>query len=82
VLIVPPDVLKQLAPIPRADRERLLKALEMVAEAPTKRFPFVTEMVENPGVWRLRKGDRRAVFRIRGTDVILDRVGHRKEVYR
>jgi mRNA interferase RelE/StbE len=82
VLIVPPDVLKQLAPIPRADRERLLKALEMVAEAPTKRFPFVTEMVGNPGVWRLRKGDWRAVSRICGTDVILDRVGHRKEVYR
>jgi len=30
----------------------------------------------------LRKGDWRAVYRMRGTDVILDRVGNRRDVYR
>ena len=81
-LVIPPDVLKQLAGLPKADRQRLLTALETVAAQPTVRFPFVTEMVGEKGVWRLRKGDWRAIFRIRGTDVVLDRVAHRREVCR
>jgi mRNA interferase RelE/StbE len=81
-LLIPPDVVKQLAGIPKADRQRLLDALEMVAAKPTKRFPFTTQLVGQPGVWRLRKGEWRAVFRIHRSDVILDRVGHRREVYR
>ena len=81
-LIIPPDVLRQLAAIPRRDRGRLLEALEMVAAEPATRFPFVTEMVGQPGVWRLRKGDWRAVFRWRDADVVVDRVGNRRDVYR
>jgi mRNA interferase RelE/StbE len=81
-VIIPPDVLRQLAVIPRRDRERLLKALEMVAAEPARRFPFTTELVGHPGIWRLRKGDWRAVYRIHGTDVVLDRVGNRRDVYR
>ncbi|HVC62283.1 MAG TPA: type II toxin-antitoxin system RelE/ParE family toxin [Acetobacteraceae bacterium] len=81
-LIVPPDVLRQLMAIPKRDRERLLKALEMVASEPARRFSFVTEMIGQQGVWRLRKGDWRAVFRRRDADVVVDRVGNRREVYR
>ena len=81
-LVIPPDVVKQLAAIPKADRKRLLAALESVAAEPAKRLPFMTEMVGQRDVWRLRKGDWRAVFRIFQGDVILDRVGHRREIYR
>lgn len=81
-LLIPSDVLKQLAGLPKVDRKRLLEALESVAAQPTQRFAFVTQMVGQAGVWRLRKGDWRAVFRIREGDVIVDRVGHRREVYR
>jgi hypothetical protein len=34
------------------------------------------------GRFRVRQGDWRAVFRIDGTDVLVDRVGTRGEVYR
>jgi mRNA-degrading endonuclease RelE of RelBE toxin-antitoxin system len=81
-LIIPPDVLPQLAALPKRDRERLLDALEMVAAEPNRRFSIVTELVGQPGVWRLRKGNWRAVFRRRGADVVVDRVGNRKDVYR
>jgi mRNA interferase RelE/StbE len=81
-LVIPRDVWRQLAAMPKRDRERLLEALQLVAAEPTKRYPFVTQLIGEPGVWRLRKGDWRAVYRIWGADVILDRVGHRKEVYR
>lgn len=81
-LVIPPDVLRQLVAMPRRDRERLLEALEMVAAEPTKRFTFVTELVGDPGVWRLRKGDWRAVYRWRDADMVLDRVGNRRDIYR
>lgn len=81
-LLIPRDVWRQFAAMPKRDRERLIEALQLVAADPTKRFPFVTQLVGESGAWRLRKGDWRAVYRIVGTDVILDRVGHRKEVYR
>ena len=67
-LVIPPDVLRQLAAMPKKDRERLLDALELVAAEPARRLAFVTRMVGQPGVWRLRKGDG-----------MLDRVGHRKD---
>lgn len=81
-LLIPPDVMKQLAVVPRADRKRLLDALAAVAGEPMKRFPFATQLVGQAGAWRVRKGDWRAVYRILEGDVVLDRVGHRREVYR
>lgn len=63
-LLIPPDVLEQLAGLPKADRKRVLETLQAVAADPGFRWPFVTEMVGSPGVWRLRKGDWRAVYRL------------------
>lgn len=63
-LLIPPDVLEQLAGLPKVDRKRVLEALEAVAADPGFRWPFVTEMVGLAGVWRLRKGDWRAVYRL------------------
>jgi len=81
-LLIPPAVVKELAALPKADRKRLLDALDVVAAEPTKRFAFVTPLVGQAGVFRVRKGDWRAVFHIEHGDVILDRVRHRREVYR
>ncbi|MGH6975660.1 MAG: type II toxin-antitoxin system RelE family toxin [Stellaceae bacterium] len=80
-LLIPPAVVKELAALPKADRKRLLDALEAIAAEPHKRFPFVTPLVGQAGIFRARKGDWRAVFRIEHGDVILDRVRHRREVY-
>ena len=81
-LIVPTVVLKQLKSVPKADQARIIEALEQVAHNLTVRMPFVTEMVGEPGVWRLRKGDWRAIFVIEGADVVVTRVGNRREIYR
>jgi mRNA-degrading endonuclease RelE of RelBE toxin-antitoxin system len=55
---------------------------KLVAEDLTARHSFVTEMVNEPGVWRLRKGDWRAVYTIESGDVVVRNVGHRREVYK
>lgn len=81
-VLIPLDVLKQMASLPKADRKRILEALEAVAAAPNVRQPFVTEMVGQPGVWRLRKGDWRAAYRMEGGNVVVIWVMHRREAYR
>jgi mRNA-degrading endonuclease RelE of RelBE toxin-antitoxin system len=81
-LLIPPAVFKQLAVMPRADAERLLNRLERIAEAPGGHHPNVVALAGTVGSYRVRQGNWRAVFSIEDGDVILDRVGHRREVYR
>jgi mRNA-degrading endonuclease RelE of RelBE toxin-antitoxin system len=81
-LIIPTAVLKQMKAMPKADQARIIDALEQVAENLAVRMPFVIERVGEPGVWRLRKGDWRATFVIDGADVVVTRIGNRREVYR
>ena len=81
-LLIPPAVFKQLAAMPGADAKRLLDRLERIAEAPGERHPNVVALAGAIGSYRVRQGDWRAVFSIEDGDVILDRVAHRREVYR
>ena len=81
-LLIPPTVFKQLAAMPNADARRLLDRLEKIADAPEKRHPNVVPLAGESGVFRVRQGNWRAVFSIEEGDVILDRVAHRREVYR
>jgi len=81
-LLIPPRVFKQLAAMPKADARRLLDRLENIAEAPGKLHPNVVPLVGESGVFRVREGDWPAVFSIEEGAVIVDRVAHRREVYR
>lgn len=81
-LVIPADVARDLVKLPKVDARRLVEALQTVAADLSVRQPFVTEMVGQPGTWRLRKGDWRAVYRVVEGDVVVDRVAHRREVYR
>jgi mRNA-degrading endonuclease RelE of RelBE toxin-antitoxin system len=81
-LIMPSRVFKQLAALPKADARRLLERLEGIALAPEALHLGVTALVGETATYRVRHGDWRAVFRIADGDVIVDRVAHRREVYR
>ncbi len=81
-LLIPQRVFKQLAAVPKADARRLLDRLEKIADAPQKLHPNVVPLVGEPGVFRVRQGNWRAVFSLEEGDVIVDRVAHRREVYR
>lgn len=81
-LVIPPQVMKQLAGLPRAEAGRLLERLQRISAAPDDRHPSVTPLTGQPGSYRLRHGSWRAVFSIEDGDVILDRVAHRREIYR
>jgi mRNA interferase RelE/StbE len=81
-LILSPSAIKALLNMPKREREQLRSRLIAVAAEPTAQHPSVTAMQGAPrGRFRLRQGDWRAVFRMEGADVVVDRIGHRSEVY-
>ena len=71
--VIPIPVAKQLRPVPEADQDRLLIRLGTIAAAPEARHPATTQMVGRPGAWRVGQGDRRAIYAIVGSDVIVAR---------
>ncbi len=82
-LIFSRDASRSLLAMPKKDAERLRDKLEAIATAPTERHAGVEAMQgKPPGRFRIRQGDWRAVFRIDGGEVLVDRVGNRGEVYR
>lgn len=81
-LLIPPRIVKQLSGMPKADAERLLKRLKEIAAMPDGQHPSVVAMAGEAGVFRVRQGDWRAVYAVEGGDIILERVMHRREVYR
>jgi mRNA interferase RelE/StbE len=81
-LLIPQRVFKQFAAMPRTEARRLLDRLEKIADTPHKPHPNVVPLEGEPGAFRVRQGNWRAVFSIEEGDVIVDRVAHRREVHR
>ncbi|HEY1934784.1 MAG TPA: type II toxin-antitoxin system RelE/ParE family toxin [Acetobacteraceae bacterium] len=68
--------------MPRPDAKRLREKLGRIAADPSGSNPAAKPLVGQAGVFRVRQGDWRAVYVIEDGDLIVDRVGSRKEVYR
>jgi mRNA-degrading endonuclease RelE of RelBE toxin-antitoxin system len=81
-LIVLSRVASAFAAMPRADAKRLHTRLERIAEDPLALQIGVKPLVGRVGVFRVRQGDWRAVYSVEDGDVIVERIGHRKMVYR
>jgi mRNA interferase RelE/StbE len=81
-LIIPPRVAKQLTAMPKADARRLLDRLEKLVAEPDAPHLGLTPLVGEKGVYRLRQGNWRAIISIEDGGVIVDRIAHRREVYR
>ncbi len=81
-LLIPPRVYARLAAMPGKEARRLLGRLERIAADPSARHPGVVALAGEPGSFRVRQGNWRAVFSIEEGDVIVDRIAHRREVYR
>jgi mRNA interferase RelE/StbE len=69
--------ISQLAP---ETKERIKKALERYSEAP---LHYARKMVEpSLGSYRFRIGDYRVIFDMEGNEIVILRVGHRRDLYR
>jgi len=71
---------RDVAALDHATRGRIKKALLELQEDPTRRSKKLTN--SDIGQLRLRVGDWRIVFDLEGKDVVILRVGHRREIYR
>ncbi|MBI4744718.1 MAG: type II toxin-antitoxin system RelE/ParE family toxin [Actinobacteria bacterium] len=61
-------------------RRRLKKALEKLSISPLK---YSTKLINSKiGEYRFRVGDYRVIFDLVGREIIVLRVGHRREIYR
>lgn len=78
----PHRVLKQLEAAPRDVAKQLRDRLEGIAANPFAPQRGVRPMSGGSGSFRVRQGDWRAVYTVEDGDVIVERVAHRKEVYR
>jgi mRNA-degrading endonuclease RelE of RelBE toxin-antitoxin system len=83
-LILSREAAKNLAAIPKRDAAALMGKLQRFADDPAARHASALPMQGAPDRVRIRQGDWRAVLLIvRAQDaVIVERLGHRREVYR
>jgi mRNA-degrading endonuclease RelE of RelBE toxin-antitoxin system len=83
-LVVSPAALKEMAGLSRPERDALIAKAEAFAADPFAPHPWAAPLRGAPDRVRIRQGDQRAIMltlRARDT-VILERVAHRREVYR
>jgi mRNA-degrading endonuclease RelE of RelBE toxin-antitoxin system len=83
-LVVAPAAVKQLALLPRRERKAMIARAEIFAADPFAAHPWAAPLSGASDRVRIRQGDWRCVLlvsRALGT-VILERVAHRREVYR
>jgi len=74
-------VVRELRGLPERDAERLMKAVDSLAENP--RPSHARRLVNRPG-WRIRVGVYRILYEVddRRRVVTVYRAGHRRDVYR
>lgn len=79
--VVAPAALRQLRKLDPVARRRVQAALDLLADDP--RPPAAKRLVNFAGEWRVRVGDYRIVYDLRGDllVVLVLAVGHRREIY-
>ena len=75
------SVKKDLRSIPKQDVQRILNALERLADDPN---PSNSKPLTGRDAWRLRVGQYRAIYTINEQEIVIEiiKVAHRKNVYR
>ena len=76
------SAIKALQAMPARERAQLMERLKAIAAESGLRHPGVTTLQGTDGGMRVRQGDWRAVFVVDAEDVVVDEIGHRREVYR
>lgn len=83
-LIVSPVASRELASLPRHDRDDLIAKAEAFAADPFAPHPWASPLRGTSDRVRIRQGDWRGVMLLLRADdtIVLERVAHQREVYR
>ena len=73
---------REIRKLDRVAKDRVLRTIDILREDPHP--PAATRLVGGNGLWRVRTGDYRIIYRIEDDRmvVVVVRAGHRKGVYR
>ncbi len=71
---------RDLSSLDKAALKRIGKSLKQLQDDPLRRAKKLTS--SDLGQYRLRVGDWRIIFDLNGREVIVLRIGHRREIYR
>lgn len=74
------SVERDLKKLPKAEARRILDQIEEELTEDADAYPVLKGQFA--GLRKLRIGDYRVIYAIPGNDVIVLRIGHRKDVYR
>lgn len=80
-LLIKPSAVKEIEAIPKKDRQRIVKRIQGLSENPR---PPGCEKLSGEEKHRVRQGWYRIVYSIedQAREVLVIKVGHRREVYR
>lgn len=74
------SVEKDLARLDKREARRILDKIEKELSAQPDRYPTLKGEFE--GLRKMRMGDYRIIYAVLGNDVLILRIGNRREVYR
>jgi mRNA interferase RelE/StbE len=80
-ILIKPSALKELNSIPKKDLKRIVNCIQNLSEIPR---PSGCEKLSGEDRYRVRQGLYRIVYSIddKNHEVVIVKVGHRREVYR
>ena len=80
-LFIKPSAVKELEAIPTEDRRRIVRRIESLSTDPK---PPGSEKLSGEDKYRVRQGNYRVIYRVSDErrEVIVFKVGHRRDVYR
>jgi mRNA-degrading endonuclease RelE of RelBE toxin-antitoxin system len=82
-VLLTPSFQRDLERLPSDVQERVLKAIGILGTSPFGPPPRIKRLKgKGVGQWRLEVWPYRIRFDVEGSDVVLYRVRHRKEIYR
>ncbi len=79
-VLLTPTAQEQFDALPSLVKERMRKLFRRLSDWPavSGAKPLSGNLA---GTYRMRTGDYRLRFRVQGENVIIDKIGHRKDVY-
>jgi mRNA interferase RelE/StbE len=79
-LVYTARAVKDVERLDRKERRRVGETLKRYKENP---FAYAHKLVDSTlGSYRFRIGDYRVIFDVEGDEIVVLRIGHRKQIYR
>lgn len=72
--------LEDLEELPKSINDRILRIFEKLADWPNVSGARALSG-NRAGIYRIRTGDYRLLFRVEGDEILIERVAHRRDIY-